>query len=207
MGRLERKKEKRKKFWTNVFLVAVFVLIVVGMTLGGLGNIGGNSELKYGKQKFFINNKYPNERYVTQINKIEIPFTFLPQETEYINLSSVVTNKIRESFFIMTTYDPNTGSLQDIARVNLYFSTFLLNEKDANKVVLRGVIDENVQSTLPVITCANATLQTPVLVFNVSDRTGIVDEGSCIYLNARGSEFIRLRDRLTYAYYGVIQDE
>jgi len=57
------------------------------------------------------------------------------------------------------------------------------------------------------ITCANATLKTPVIIMNMSDTAGIVDIDNCIYLNARGTEFLRMRDRLLYSYYGVIKDE
>jgi hypothetical protein len=60
---------------------------------------------------------------------------------------------------------------------------------------------------LSVLSCANATLQTPVLLFNVSDNTSIIDINNCIYLNARGTEFLRLRDRVLYSYYGVINDK
>ena len=197
MGRLERKREKRKKVWMNVFLAAMFIFIIVGMTLGGIGNFG-SSEMKYGKFKFTIK----DNRYVTKINNNEMPFYFLPSQVDGINVSSVITNKLREAYLVMLTFDPeDETNLQviEVARLDL---SYLLG-----KVIYNGVLTESEEYNLPVLTCANATLKTPVLIFNTSETTGIVDIDNCIYLNARGTDFLGLRDRLLYSYYGVIQDE
>jgi len=105
----------------------------------------------------------------------------------------------------MITFNPKDyANLQviDVARFDL--SRFL------GRSVYNGVLNTSEEYDLPVITCANATLKTPVIIFNVSDRAtspSIIDVNNCIYLNARGGDFLRLRDRLLYSYYGVIQDE
>lgn len=198
MGRLERKREKKKKFWMNIFLAAMFVFIILGMTLGGVGNYFGGSERKYGKFKFYTK----DNRYVTTINGNEMFFYFLPSQVEGINLSSIITNKLKEAYLVMLTFNPEEETNLQVMEVARFDISQLLG-----KVTYNGVLVESMDYNLPILTCANATLQTPVLLFNVSENTSIVDVDNCIYLNARGTDFLALRDRLLYSYHGVIQDE
>lgn len=201
MGRRERRREKRKKFWMNIFLAAMFVFIVVGMTLGGLGTFGGNDRMKYGDFKFQI----IDNRYVTEINEQPMPFYFLPSQVDYINVSSIVTNKLREAYLVMMTFNPkDKDSIQVMEVVRFDFSRYL------GKVVYNGILEGSPEYDLPLLTCANATLQTPVIILNttaLSSTASVVESGNCIYLNARGTEFLRLRDRILYSYHGVIEDE
>jgi hypothetical protein len=102
----------------------------------------------------------------------------------------------------MITFNPEeSANLQamEVTRFDL--------SQSLGKVVYTGVLQISPEYDLPILTCANSTLKTPVIVLNVSDSTSIVEENNCIYLNARGTEFLRLRDRLLYSYYGVIEDE
>jgi hypothetical protein len=118
-----------------------------------------------------------------------------------------VTNKIKEAVFITTAFNPNSTSLQEIALVNLHFSLYLKDSNGVNKIINQAVLQESPNYQLPVVSCANATLQTPVIVFNLSDTPSIVDDNNCIYFNGRGKDYLGVRDRLVYSYYGVIQDE
>jgi len=197
MGRRERKIEKRKQILMGSILVFLMVASGFGVIIGSRAN-----EMRYGKFKFYLK----NNRYVTKINDNEMPFYFLPSQVDYINLSSIITNKLREAYLVMITFNPgDKANLQFIEITRFDLSQLL------GKVAYNGVLNTSEEYDLPIITCTNATLNTPVLVFNVSDTTSItpsiVDINNCIYLNARGTEFLKLRDRLLYSYYGVIQDE
>ena len=193
MGRRERRIEKRKQLWMAILLVFL-------MVASGFGVIIGNraSEMRYGKYKFQIKDNH----YVTKINDNEIPFYFLPSQVNYINVSSIITNKLKEAFLVMITFDPEEETNLQVIEVARFDLSQLLG-----KVVYNGVLTSSLEYDLPILTCANATLKTPVIIFNMSDITSIVDIDNCIYLNARGTEFLRLRDRLLYSYYGVIGDE
>ena len=201
MGRFERKKEKRKKFWTNIFLAAMFVFVVVGMSLGGvIGGFGGGPDLKYGDYKFYI--KEGDNRYWVKIDGNEMPFYFLPSRVENINMSSITSNRLKEAYLVMITFNPkDTVNLQAMAVTRFDLNQFL------GKVVYNGVLESSLEYDMPVITCENATAQSPVIVLNMSDNTSIQEVDNCIYLYARGTEFLRLRDRLLYSYHGVIEDE
>nr|MCK4929786.1 hypothetical protein [Nanoarchaeota archaeon] len=193
MGRRERRIDKRKQFWMAAILVFLMVASGFGVIVGSR-----TSEMKYGKFKFFIQ----DNRYWTKINDNEMPFYFLPQQVEYINLSSIITNKLREAYLVMITFNPEEETNLQVIEITRFDLSQLLG-----KVVYNGVLASSLEYDLPILNCANATLKTPVIIFNMSDNTSIVEIDNCIYLNARGREFLRLRDRLLYSYYGVIEDE
>jgi len=194
MGRHERASDKKKQILISVILAAIMVFSAFGVMLGTVSN-----EMRYGKYKFAVQNNV----YVTKINGQEMVFYYLPKQIEGINLSSVVTNKIKEAYMVMITFNPyETSNLQVMELVRYDLSQML------GKVVYNGVLNASSQYLdFPVLNCANATLQTPVIVLNKSDNISIIDVDNCIYLNARGEEFKIVRDRLLYSYYGVIQDD
>ena len=156
--------------------------------------------MKYGDYKFYI--KENDNHYWTKIDGKEMPFYFLPGQVENINLSNVITNRIKESYLIMITFNPkDTVNLQAMEVTRFDLSQYL------GKVVYSGVLESSLEYDIPVITCENATAQSPVIVLNMSDNTSIQEVDTCIYFYARGREFLRLRDRMLYSYHGVIKDE
>jgi hypothetical protein len=195
MGRRERQSEKKKQIIIRVTLALIMVLSAFGVMIGSFAN----NEMRYGKYKFEL----VDNQYMTKINGKPTFFYSLPTQVDYINLSSSVTNKIKEAYMVMLTFNPqDNASLQIIDLVRFDFSQLL------DKVIVNGVLSSSeAYPDFPIITCANATLKTPVLIFNISDNTSIVDVDNCIYLNGRGTELVWLRDRLLYSYYGVIKDE
>jgi len=194
MGKRERASDKKKQVIISVILAAIMVFSAFGVMLGSFTS----NEMRYGKYKF----EMVNSQYVTTINGNQMAFYFLPSQVYYINVSSAVTNKIKESYMTMLTFNPqNTSSLQAIEITRFDLIQIL------GKNIVSGVLSpSDTYAAFPIITCDNATLKTPVIVFNISDNTSIVDENNCIYFNGRGTEFLRLRDRLLYSYFGVIKD-
>ncbi len=192
MGRRERKIEKRKQIFMSSILV--FLMIASGFAVM-VGNT--NSQLKYNGYRFRVQ----NNQYVTEIDGETIPFYSLPSEVEGINLSSTITNKLREAYLVMLSFKPEQStSLQVIEVARFDLSQYL------GKTVYNGVLEESQDYDLPVLTCENATVQTPIIILNESSNPGFIEEDNCIYLNANGYEFLWLRDRLLYSYHGVIED-
>ena len=192
MGKHERKNDKRKQIILSIVLSAVMIFSVFGVMIGSFTN----NEMSYYGHKFEIK----GNKYVTKINGNEIEFDYLPQMTESINLSNDTATKIKSSYVLMITFDPSQESnlpVMELVRFDL--------EQKLDKIVLSGVMSSSEQyQNFSIITCENATQQSPVIILNMSDNTSITDAGNCIYLNGRGSEFLRLRDRVLYSYYGVI---
>ncbi|MFH0869670.1 MAG: hypothetical protein V1866_01270 [archaeon] len=193
MSRWERKKEKNKQIWMSLIIAGLMVFSVFGVIIGTQSN-----ELRYGKFKF----KQDNNQYLLTVDGKEMPFYTLPYESEYINVSDITVNRLKEAYFISLTFNPNkdVDNLPLIELARFDFAQYM-----GGKVIVSGVLESSeTYANLPLIDCSNATLKTPVVVFNISDKTSVVEVDNCIFLNARGTEFIRLRDRILYAYHGVI---
>jgi hypothetical protein len=193
MGRHERKSDKAKQIIMGIVIALLMVLSTFGIIIGNQTN-----SMSYNGYKFQLN----GNQYVTKINGKQMIFYSLPSQSDFINVSSSVANKIKEAYLVMLTFNPNdTVNIQIIEQVRFDLS------QDLNKVVLNGVLNTSADyASLSTVTCANATLQTPVIILNMTDTAGIIDVDNCIYINARGTEFLRMRDRLLYSYYGVIKD-
>jgi hypothetical protein len=177
----------------SAFIALLFITSIFGVMIGSYSN-----EIKYGKYKF----TQTENGYTTNINGQAMNFYTLPPETAYLNFSNASKAKLFQSPFIVTTFNPNTANTSiaaiEVARFDL------ANAIGAMKVY--NVVSEYSEqyASVPIVTCENATVGAPVIVFNVSDRLGVVDTGSCVYFNGRDLDFLRIRDLLLYSYYGVI---
>jgi hypothetical protein len=189
----EKKREKRVRIVMSLFIAFIMVVSVFGIIIGST-----TDEIRYGDYKFTFN----GQAYVTKINGEEIPFYSLPNQYGYVNITPEVIGKLEDAFYITTAFDPNTAneSLPYIEQVRFDMDQYL-----PDRTFVGGVLARSEQyASMPIVSCANATQVTPVVVFNVSDKPQVIDVDSCIYFNGRASDFLRLRDALLYEYYGVI---
>jgi hypothetical protein len=196
MGRKERKQDKAKQVWMSVLIAFLMIFSVFGVIIGSQDN-----SMKYGKFKF----SQAQNGYVTKINGKDVPFYSLPSQSSFINVSSDVKNLLNGSYFIVVSFDPLAAkeSLSAVEVARFDFSQYF-----EGKLVYNAVTNNTGEySEQPVITCANATAQTPVIYFNFSDTPGIINVDNCIFINAKGSDVLVMRDRLLFSYFGVILDE
>jgi hypothetical protein len=195
MGRRERKRENRIKVMMSIIIVLLMVFSAFGIIIGSY-----TSDIRFGRLKFVATQE---GYYQTQINKQTVIFYSLPQDSIIVNAEQGALERIFSSPLFITSFDPNNAneSLQfiEVARFDLASSM-------PDKFVMHSVSDySEAYAALSVVGCANATFQAPVLYFNVSDTTGIYLQGDCIFFSGRGIDFLRLRDRVLYEYYGVLK--
>jgi hypothetical protein len=197
MRRREKESGRAAKIFMSVFLALIMILSVFGIIIGSQSD-----ELKYGKYKFTLDQD--NNYYTTKISGTQVYFYTLPFDAFQFNISESVVGKLRSAAFIVTSFDPNTAneSSQAIEVVRFDFAN-VLKEKNVFNAVSA---ESQLYSSLPVLDCNNATQGMPIVMFNISDRAGVVEAGECIYLNGKGSDFLRLRDALLYAYFGVLDE-
>jgi hypothetical protein len=197
MGRRERKSDKKKQVWMSIILSLIMIFSAFGVFLG---SFSGSNSASYGKYTF----EYRNGQYFTKINGNERAFYYSPQQAELINMTSIVTNTLKEADFITIAFNPQESSNLNI----LELIRFDLSQGLEGKFVYSGLLAPSSQyPELNMADCTNATLKTPVIVLNVSSNISITNLDSCIYLNGRGTELLLLRDRVLYSYYGVINDQ
>jgi hypothetical protein len=194
LRRVEQKKERRKKFFIGLFLVAVMVMSGFGIYLSGQDAYG----------TFFFNDlkfEVQDNVYVTKINDRQIYFYNPPSTLQIYNVTPIIPNVLKNAQVIVQTFDPESEELIVIDRIRFELSQ-LLDKQTANTVIKPSDI-----YNLPVYTCVNATFEAPVIYYNVSNTTSIEYDNNCIIINAKSLEFLKMRDLLLYHYYGVLPVE
>ncbi|MCK4522245.1 MAG: hypothetical protein KAU20_06730 [Nanoarchaeota archaeon] len=194
MRRHDEKREKRKRLFMSLFIVAIMVFSVAGYMIGR----GSSESTEYNGFKFTRKNNY----WVTDINDIEISFDYFPTEVENINISSRIIDRIKNSREVDITSDFNNSFKEGISLAHLKLSMILSN---INIYVRKGFTANNTYD-MPVITCEDATDFIPVILFEKYNKTGVYEDGNCIIVRAKSEiDFIAVKDRILYSVFGIIE--
>ena len=195
------KEAKEKKKWG---LIAFIVLIMIGTTFSFVffGFSPGNDVVRYNGIKFVDNGNPANGKlWIAKINGNEAAFSFLPGEVETISSSGDFSRMLQNKLEIDVTSDSNSTYKEAIALAEHQMSLTL----NAYNVYLRQGFATNNTFNLPVITCNDAASNIPVVYFKHGNSTGIHIDGNCVIAEASSNaDFIRLKDRLLYGIFGVI---
>jgi len=136
----------------------------------------------------------------TKVNDKTYSFYNWPGYLEDVSIDPAVAPLLSQAQVVIYTFDPVAPNLPMIEQVRYDFSTII-----PAQTVFAVTKNDTTYAALPLLTCKDAEPATPVIFLNVSDNTSIVLQGSCIIVNANGTEFIRARDRLLYTYLGVMK--
>lgn len=191
------KSEKKRKIMVIIMGVIILLSMVVSIFAVYIDNATTN-ELTYNK----VNFKITENGYTTKIDGKKLNFQFYPSQVESINVSNEVSNLLNEEFIVFV-FDPNMSSTDltyiDMVRYDLEFNNQL------NKQVFFGITKQSSNyPNLPVLDCRNATPQMPIFVFNSSLQTSINADDFCVYLNAKGTDIVAVKDRLLFSHYKII---
>jgi hypothetical protein len=138
--------------------------------------------------------------FLVKVSDRTYPFYSWPGYLEDIPLDPLAITLIKNAQAAIYTFDPKAPNLPIIEQVRYEFSTILPVQP-----VFAVTQNDTTYAHLPILTCNDAAPLAPVIFLNVSDNTSITTVGSCIILNANNTEFLRARDRLLYAYLGVMK--
>jgi hypothetical protein len=189
--------------------VIIFSLVMIGLMVFSVAEVilyrGGSSDgskLDYGKYAFSYKD-YGNGRgvLVTQINGQDVEFQSLPVQVGDLAVDPNAISLMKGSQQLILTVDPNItqqeASTVDYARLELGL---------AIPKTVPAITAPDERYTLPVVNCSRATPETPVLLFNMSNETGLKAYGSCLVLNAEQGDILRMKDRIIFEYYGILKD-
>lgn len=199
MARNRRKEGINKgAIWMGVFVIVIMIASSLAFVFNEQQSTTGS--LKYNGYNIGVNAQ--NTRYILEYEKSVYTFFYHPTELAYYEVDQATVPLIKGAEAVYVSVDPEVDVLslqyQDLLRYDL--------GQVINKPVIGGVQTSSEAYAFPVITCANATVQAPVLLFNASGTADIVVEGSCIIMNAQGNEVLRMKDLLTYYLLGVMPD-
>ncbi|AJF61627.1 TPA: hypothetical protein HA239_03950 [Candidatus Woesearchaeota archaeon] len=194
--------EKNKKIlvW---FILIIFVLSTIGGVVVYYGGSGSDSFTISSSGKNFRfkleTDNSGNQYYKVSSGRDEF-ISYYPPSQILLDVSEDTKSLLRDSAAFYISFDPEQPSLNviDYLRYDIDY-----NLPDG-KVSMGAVTKETSLYQLPVVTCANATAETPVIIFGISNVTSIrMDNDYCINADFSTSAALGVRDALVYILNGV----
>ena len=191
-------KEKRERKKWGLILFIVLIMIGTSFSFVFFGFSGVEEKVKYNGITFV---RFP-DRWEAKISGRQAAFTFLPSEVENIVALDDSFRTLQGKPEIDLTYDLNSTYSQSIALAQYQMGLTLATYN----VYLREGYTTNNTFNKPVIKCADATFQVPVVYFRHGNATNININNNCIIAEASANaDFIKVKDRLLYGILGVMK--
>ena len=189
---MKKKKQSKKEVWMMGFIAFILVTSILGFVWKG-----GPPKVEYNEIPF----DPEGNGWSTEIDDQKVLFNYHPEEVDYINLSQTITQRL-STVELDTTYDLDDPYAEHIAKVQY---TMEIGLSAFNVFIVKGFTTEN-EFERQVITCEDATPYVPVIYFKKSNQTKVSLKGDCIVAEAnRGEDLVKIKDRLLYAIFGVIE--
>lgn len=191
---MKKKDEKKKtKIIMSVFIVFIMVTSVIGFMFGQYST----QKLKFGEYTFVRT----DQGFSLVINKQEVVFDYFPTEANSTDFDPRIDDRIKSTKMLYATINANSSHQAALGKVAYDLATTL----DDFGVFVRPAFTEQTTYDVPIITCANATQFVPVLYFKDSNQTKAYIDSNCIILEGDSDvDFLRLKDRILYGFFGIL---
>ncbi len=196
-NRGEHRRERRNRILMGVVVIVIMVSSALAIMNRDTENASGNPT----DYKSFRFSQQGNQ-WIVKAKGQQLAFNYHPVDVEQINVSSDIIKAINNSNRILITNNPYSPNQEYMAAAEYQLRVYC--ETLFGKTVVNGF---TVPATtgVPVITCANATAESPVLYFTDSNQTAVSMQNSCIMLEAQyNTDSQRLVDRILYSLVGII---
>jgi len=190
-----KKRRDKGKVWLTIFLALIMVSSIFGFVISSQSD--NTRKTTYNNFEF----ESINNQWVTEINGQETAFLEHPANLESIEIPSEAANLLSNKPSVYLTFEEaQEYDLKFIDLTRLRLNDHLSNL--LNIYVINGAVNS---STLPPITCLNATSSVPVIYLKSAQESKITLENNCLIIQAKQNDFISLSERLLYNWLGVIQ--
>lgn len=198
LKRIQQRREKRKKIFMGAFLSVLMVASGFGIVLSGLQ--GYTNAISDKDLSFNIE----DNQYVTKLDGEERSFYYLPSSVEYIaNEHTHLKTFMQDAQLLIITFDPNADplnlQLMDLIR-------FDLMQTIPNPPIVQAVTTPSQTYNLPVVSCENATIQSPIIQIIEGAQASIQTNNFCMQISGNQTGLLQARDYLLYNYYDVYGD-
>ncbi|MDD9954530.1 MAG: hypothetical protein OXR66_09455 [Candidatus Woesearchaeota archaeon] len=194
--------EKRRKRMVLVFGIFMIFLMVFSVVSVINTSPSGSNRFDYGDIEFALENR-PNggSVLIAELNGQPVEFQNLPTQVGYLEMDPSIIPILRTASVVAMTADPSL-ELYDLG----FIDYIRLQIGVAFGKAYTAMTAEN-DYNLPVVTCANASYEQPVLQFNLTNETAEITESNyCITIHGRDQGLMRAKDRLIFEYYGILQN-
>lgn len=207
---MDTKKQKREK--QNKIFIGVIITIFLVSSIGGVilyrtddtANTAGMTKLNLSGKEYFFEQKADtngNLYYsVTDTSNSVFSVYYLPQQLISLPLTGQMKSLILDSGYYFLSFDPEDAGINYID----FLRFELRNNIPSDRYFVDSVTRETDTYPLPVITCENATVQSPVLILSLTaNATNATVENNCIKLDFAQYDLFRVRDSLIYLSRGI----
>ncbi len=144
-----------------------------------------------------------------QDRTLPVEFNLDPRTMSDISIERNIKSKIRNSTKIYASFNPNAnkatpariiGAITELARITPFVTV--------NRVSPSLAYTEDtdpIDPDTPIKTCNDATIEAPVLIFEIGEENKVYSEGYCVHLVGKnGDDLMLSADRMSYAMVGII---
>ncbi len=194
-----RKEKSNKNLGMSIFIAFIMITSVFGVIFYGYA--GSSEVIRYNDVKFTVTNL----GYETTIAKEKYYFEYLPPEAESVNTDVNIIGMINNAKGIIITSDINTTYKEDIALASYNLNTLFTtqNKYSANAFTTNS-------TTLPAVTCENASITFPVIYITEANSTEITlddsNEGCINFRFDTSYNLKRATSKLMYIILGIIEN-
>lgn len=200
--RKRKNRENKNKAFLSVILVIFLVSSLGGVILYQPTETNENSfklDLENGKYEFNRKLDTAGNPYY-EVNKDDISFTsFYTPDQIGLSIPEDIQLILKNSNYFYLTFDPKEIDLSLID----YLRYELKNNIPISKFFIDSVLEENDIYQLPIITCNNASITTPVINIKSSNLTNIEMTNNCITIEFAQQNTLQVRDSLVYLMHGI----
>jgi hypothetical protein len=171
------------------------------MVMSVFGYMWGSARTKmsYNGFKFY---QLENGNYMINVNGKNIIFNYYPGDLENINATKGLRNLFTGPM-VYATSDINSTYAEAIAEVQFNLGRVL---DEITGTYVQNAFTSKTEHNLPAVTCENASMVIPVIIFEKSNITQITAEGTCIIVEAKARQDIGvLYERILYSIIGVME--
>ncbi|MFW6230639.1 MAG: hypothetical protein ACOC32_01300 [Nanoarchaeota archaeon] len=203
---VKRIKRFLKRFFTAKMMMTLFIVVMLlGSVLGFVLTSGTNATnvTHYNGYKVQL----VQNGYLIFYEDQQLNFFFSPQELESFNISDEVETALTVPPYIILSFDPDIEDVQTME--NIRYNIFQ-HYQEAGKVVGFGMSEPNIllEDQFDVITCANSSASTPVIVMEDGERNTIeFDQAtSCVTVTSQDvAHRMRFYEAISYRILGIIE--
>jgi len=136
-----------------------------------------------------------------------ISFRLDPRTMDDIIIEPDLNQKIRNATKVYTAYNPNLDTSYAKMAVAIGEVTRLLPLITVNRAVSKNAFTEDanpIDPNVPIKTCKDATIEYPIISFELGNQNRVNSEGFCInVIGKNADDLILSADRLGYSFVGI----
>lgn len=196
MARRRHKESNTKTILIGIFVVFIMVASSLAYVMTSYGS--KNKELDYNGFDFEID--YQNSKYIVKVDRLKYSFDSHPAELENYIFSEESRSLMMGSEVIFVLFNPELDP-----SLLAYIDRFRLDLAQQTAIpVLGAVTKESANYAFPVMSCDNPTQGAFIISIEDSYEPNILNQGSCIVVQGRGYEVLRIKERIIYGLLGVM---